>query len=197
MELQERVINQFHEHMGCAAYSAEQLPQDIAIAAQMLQQCFVQEGKILICGNGANAANGHHLSASLMNRYEQERPSLPAFNLAADGATMSAITRDSSFQDVFAKQITALGQQGDILVVLSEQGNCGNLIQAIQAAHDRNLQIISITGQDGGNMASLLDPDDVAIRIPSDNNVNILQLQLVTIHCLCDLIDFQLFGSNE
>jgi D-sedoheptulose 7-phosphate isomerase len=197
MELQERVINQFHEHMGCAAYSAEHLPQDIAIAAEMLHQCFIQEGKILICGNGANAANGHHFSAALLSRFKQERPSLPAFNLTADSTTMSAITRESSFQDVFAKQITALGQQGDILVVLSEQGNCGNLIQAIQAAHNRNLQVISITGQSGGDMATILDPDDVAIRIPSDNNTNILQLQLVTIHCLCDLIDFQLFGSNE
>jgi D-sedoheptulose 7-phosphate isomerase len=197
MELQERVINQFHEHMGCAAYSAEHLPQDIAIAAEMLHQCFIQEGKVLICGNGANAANGHHFSAALLSRFKQERPSLPAFNLTADSTTMSAITRESSFQDVFAKQITALGQQGDILVVLSEQGNCGNLIQAIQAAHDRNLQVISITGQSGGDMATILDPDDVAIRIPSDNNTNILQLQLVTIHCLCDLIDFQLFGSNE
>jgi D-sedoheptulose 7-phosphate isomerase len=197
MELQERVINQFHEHMGCAAYSAEHLPQDIAIAAEMLHQCFIQEGKILICGNGANAANGHHFSAALLSRFKQERPSLPAFNLAADSTTMGAITRESSFQDVFAKQITALGQQGDILVVLSEHGNCGNLIQAIQAAHNRNLQVISITGQSGGDMATILDPDDVAIRIPSDNNTNILQLQLVTIHCLCDLIDFQLFGSNE
>jgi D-sedoheptulose 7-phosphate isomerase len=197
MELQERVINQFHEHMGCAAYSAEHLPQDIAIAAEMLHQCFIQEGKVLICGNGANAANGHHFSAALLSRFKQERPSLPAFNLTADSTTMSAITRESSFQDVFAKQITALGQQGDILVVLSEQGNCGNLIQAIQAAHNRNLQVISITGQSGGDMATILDPDDVAIRIPSDNNTNILQLQLVTIHCLCDLIDFQLFGSNE
>jgi len=197
MELQERVINQFHEHMGCAAYSAEHLPQDISIAAQMLHQCFVQEGKLLICGNGANAANGHHLCAALLRFFEQERPSLPAFNLAADSTIMSAVTRDSSFQDVFAKQITALGQQGDILIVLSEQGNCGNLVQAIQAAHDRGLQVISITGQGGGDMATLLDPDDVAIRIPSDNNSNIIQLQLITLHCLCDLIDFQLFGSNE
>ena len=115
MELQERVINQFHEHMGCAAYSAEHLPQDIAIAAQMLHQCFIQEGKVLICGNGANAANGHHFSAALLSRFRQERPSLPAFNLAADSTTMSAVIRDSSFQDVFAKQITALGQQGDIV----------------------------------------------------------------------------------
>jgi D-sedoheptulose 7-phosphate isomerase len=109
---------------------------------------------------------------------------------------MSAIERDASFQEVYAKQITALGQQGDILVVLSDNGNCGNLIQAIQAAHDRLLQVICITGQNQGDMATVLDPDDVAIRIPSDNETNILQLQLVTIHCLCDLIDFQLFGSN-
>jgi D-sedoheptulose 7-phosphate isomerase len=132
----------------------------------------------------------------MLSRLEQERPSLPAFNLTADSTSISAITRDSSFQDVFAKQITALGQAGDILIVLSEQGNCGNLVQAIQAAHDRDLQVISITGQNGGDMAALLDHDDVAIRIPSDHNLNIIQLQLVTIHCLCDLIDFQLFGSN-
>jgi len=196
MELQERVINQFHEHMGCAAYSAEHLPQDIAIAAQMLHQCFIQEGKLLVCGNGANAANGHHMCAAMLSRLEQERPSLPAFNLTSDSTSISTITRDSSFQDVFAKQITALGQAGDILIVLSEQGNCGNLVQAIQAAHDCDLQVISITGQSGGDMAALLDPDDVAICIPSDHNLNIIQLQLVTIHCLCDLIDFQLYGSN-
>ena len=196
MELQERIISQFHYHMGCAAYSAEQLPKDVEIASQMLHECFIQEGKVLICGNGANAANAHHFCAALLSRFRQERPSLPAFNLSADSVTMSAIERDASFQEVYAKQITALGQQGDILVVLSDNGNCGNLIQAIQAAHDRLLQVICITGQNQGDMATVLDPDDVAIRIPSDNETNILQLQLVTIHCLCDLIDFQLFGSN-
>jgi D-sedoheptulose 7-phosphate isomerase len=197
MELQERVINHFHEHIGCVAESAECLPPDIAMASGMLLNCLLDDGKILVCGNGSNGANGQHFCANLLNRFQQERPSLPALNLAADSTSLTAIARDSTLQDIFATQVRALGHNNDILMALSDEGSCANVVQAMQAAHDRQMQVITITGATGGNMASLLYPDDIAILIPTTNRPTIYQLQLVILHSLCDLIDSQLFRSSE
>lgn len=197
MKFQERVIDHFHEHMGCMAESAERLTPDIAIASSMLLNCLLDDGKILVCGNGGNGANGQHFCASLLNRFQQERPSLPTLNLAADSVSLMAIAKDSTLQDIFATQVRALGQGNDILLALSDEGNCANVVQAMQAAHDRQMQVIIITGESGGNMASLLYPDDIAILIPTTNRPIIYQLQLVIIHSVCDLIEFQLFRSNE
>lgn len=156
----------------------------------------LNEGKILSCGNGGSAGDAQHFSSELLNRFERERPSLPAVALTTDSSTITSIANDYSHNEVF-QQIRALGQPGDVLLAISTSGNSANVIQAIQAAHDREMLVVALTGRDGGGMASLLLPEDVEIRVPSKITARIQEVHLLAIHCLCDLIDRQLFGSEE
>ena len=157
----------------------------------------LNEGKILSCGNGGSAGDAQHFSSELLNRFERERPSLPAVALTTDSSTITSIANDYSYNEIFSKQIRALGQPGDVLLAISTSGNSANVIQAIQAAHDREMTVVALTGRDGGGMASLLLPEDVEIRVPAKVTARIQEVHLLTIHCLCDLIDSQLFGSEE
>ena len=124
----------------------------------------LNEGKILSCGNGGSAGDAQHFSSELLNRFERERPSLPAVALTTDSSTITSIANDYSYNEVFSKQIRALGQPGDVLLAISTSGNSANVIQAIQAAHDREMLVVALTGRDGGGMASLLLPEDVEIQ---------------------------------
>ena len=149
------------------------------------------------CGNGGSAGDAQHFSSELLNRFERERPSLPAIALTTDTSTITSIANDYSYNEIFSKQIRALGQPGDVLLAISTSGNSANIIQAIQAAHDREMIVVALTGRDGGGMASLLLPEDVEIRVPANVTARIQEVHLLAIHCLCDLIDSQLFGSEE
>ena len=159
--------------------------------------CLLNEGKILTCGNGGSAGDAQHFSSELLNRFERERPSLPALALTTDSSTITSIANDYSYDEIFSKQIRALGQPGDVLLAISTSGNSGNVLQAIQAAHDRDMLVVALTGRDGGAMASLLLPEDSEIRVPARSTARIQEVHLLAIHCLCDLIDRQLFGSEE
>ena len=152
---------------------------------------------MLSCGNGGSAGDAQHFSSELLNRFERERPSLPAIALTTDSSTITSIANDYSYNEIFSKQIRALGQPGDVLLAISTSGNSANIIQAIQAAHDREMIVVALTGRDGGDMASLLLPEDVEIRVPAKVTARIQEVHLLAIHCLCDLIDSQLFGSEE
>ncbi len=200
MELQDRIIRHFHESLDLKAHTIEECGELIEHAGQLLFQCLVSEGKILCCGNGGSAALAQHFSSLLLNRYTQERPGLPAISLTADCATLSAIASDASFSDVYSKQIRALGQPGDLLLTLSPTGRSNNLIQAIQAAHDRDMQVIALTGGDcgeSGDFAALLTPEDVEICIHSPSTALVHEVHLLIIHTLCDLVEHQLFGGIE
>ena len=133
----------------------------------------------------------------MLNRFERERPSLPAIALTTDSSTITSIANDYSYEEVFSKQIRALGQEGDVLLAISTSGNSANVVQAIHAAHDRNMHVVALTGKDGGQIAPLLLPDDVEIRVPSNVTARVQEVHLLVIHSLCDLIDHQLFGSEE
>src|SRR5699024_7037071 len=146
------------------------------------------DGTLLACGNGGAAGDAQHFSSEMLIRFERERPSLPALALTTDSSTITSIANDYSYEEVFAKQIRALGQQGDILLAISTSGNSANVVQAIHAAHDRNMKIVALTGRDGGAMAPLLQPDDIEIRVPSSVTARIQEVHLLAIHCLCDLI---------
>lgn len=132
-----------------------------------------------------------------MNRFERERPSLPALALTTDTSTLTSIANDYTYNEVFSKQIRALGQPGDVLLAISTSGNSANIVQAIQAAHDRDMTVVALTGRDGGDMASLLGQDDCEIRVPATSTARIQEVHLLVIHCLCDLIDEQLFGGID
>ncbi|MEC6824223.1 phosphoheptose isomerase [Photobacterium piscicola] len=187
----------FTESIQTQIAAAEALPDAISKAAQVMVQSLLNGNKILSCGNGGSAANAQQLASCLINRFEIERPSLPALALTADNTVLTAIANDYHHDEVFSKQVRALGQTGDILLVLSTSGNSKNIIKAMEAALARDMNIIALTGKDGGEMAGLLGVQDVEIRIPSQRTVRIQEGHLLTIHCLCDLIDQVLFPHNE
>ncbi len=196
MELQQRIIDHFHQSLDLKAHVIESLGPHIAHAGEQLFHCLVSEHKVLCCGNGGSAALAQHFCALLLNHYQHERPGLPAMALGTDSATLSAIADDSNFSDVYSKQIRALGQPGDILLTLSPDGRSASLIQAIQAAHDRGMTVIALSGGDGGDIGSLLSSDEIDIRIPSTSTALVHEIHLTVIHALCDLIEHQLFGGH-
>lgn len=192
--MSQRVYNLFQQSVEAKMQVGEELAPLIEAASDKLVQCLLEEKKVLICGNGASAAISQVFTSCLLDRYEKERPGLPAIWLGSNIATYTAIASDTSYSDVFAKPIRALGQEGDILVVFSSSGNSNNLIQAVAAAHDRNLSVIAITGRDGGDIASLLDNNDIEICASVNSRGRIHEIHLLTVFCLCDLIDHKLFG---
>jgi D-sedoheptulose 7-phosphate isomerase len=195
--MDQRVITLFHESIEAKMQAGEELAPRIASASQAIVEALLNEKKILTCGNGISAALAQTLTASLINRFEQERPSLPAIHLGSDITSQTAIARDYSFNEIYAKQVRALGNPGDILVIISSDGNPSNLLQAISAAHDKEIQVIALTGRDGGDTAALLDTRDIELRAPLVAKPRIHEVHLLTIFCLCDLIDQQLFGGFQ
>lgn len=189
-----RVYKLFQQSVEAKMQVGEDLAPVIANASEALSQCLLNEKKLLICGNGASAAIAQIFSSCLLDRYEKERPGLPAIWLGSNIATYTSIASDSSHNEVFAKPIRALGQAGDILVVISTSGNSSNLIQAVAAAHDRDIKVIAITGRDGGDMASILNSNDIEICASINSRGRIHEIHLLTIFCLCDLIDNKIFG---
>lgn len=197
MDMQTRILQLFQASIEAKRQAMEVLAPSIEQASQLMVNSLLNEGKILTCGNGGSAGDAQHFSSELLNRFERERPSLPALALTTDSSTLTSIANDYSYTEVFSKQIRALGRSGDVLLAISTSGQSANVIQAIQAAHDRDMQVVALTGRDGGNMASLLLPEDVEIRVPARSTARIQEVHLLVIHCLCDLIDNQIFGSEE
>lgn len=194
--MQDRIIGHFGSSIETKTYAAEVLPPFIEHAAQIMVNCLIREGKILTCGNGGSAGDAQHFSSELLNRFERERPGLPAIALTTDSSTITSIANDYSYNEVFSKQIRALGNAGDVLLAISTSGNSANVVQAIQAAHERDMIVVALSGKDGGDMAAVLTDNDVEIRVPSKITARIQEVHLLVIHCLCDLIDHSLFGDE-
>jgi D-sedoheptulose 7-phosphate isomerase len=167
----------------------------IADSALAIADCIVSDHKILSCGNGGSAADAQHFSSELLNRFEMERPGLPALALTTDSSTLTSIANDYQFADVFAKQVRALGQPGDMLLAISTSGGSANIVNAIDAAHDRDMNVLLLSGRDGGQAALSLNSRDLEIRVPAESTARIQEVHIVIIHCLCDLIDKQLTGQ--
>lgn len=197
MHFQERIGQHFQDSIDTKNLAKAMITAEIEQASDVMVTSLLSGGKILTCGNGGSAGDAQHFSSELLNRFERERPSLPAIALTTDSSTVTSIANDYSYNEIFSKQIRALGNSGDVLLAISTSGNSANVVQAIQAAHDREMRVVALTGKDGGDMASLLQPEDIEIRVPSDVTARIQEVHLVVIHCLCDLIDWQLFGPLE
>ncbi len=193
--MEQRVITLFHESIEATMQTGEALAPQIARASEVMVEALLNGHKILTCGNGVSAAQAQILTSSLVHRFEQERPSLPAFNLGADMITQTAIASDGGGNDIYAKPLRALGQEGDVLVLITSTGNAGSLLQAISAAHDRDIRVIALTGGEGGDAAALLDHRDIELRVALPSAIRIHEVHLLTIFCLCDLIDQHLFGG--
>jgi D-sedoheptulose 7-phosphate isomerase len=172
------------------------LPASIAQAGQLMVQALLTDGKILSCGNGGSAGDAQHFSSELLNRFERERPALPAIALSTDTSTLTSIANDYSYDEIFSKQVRALGRAGDVLLAISTSGNSRNVLEAIKVAHQRQMKVVALTGREGGKLRELLQDGDVEICVPSTITARIQEVHLLAIHCLCDLIDNQLFGGE-
>ena len=197
MDLHHRVAEHFAQSIEAKQRSAEAIAPAIHDAAETMLQSLLAGGKILSCGNGGSAGDAQHFSAELLNRFEKERPGLPAIAISTDPSTLTAIANDYDYNEIFSKQVSALGTDGDILLAISTSGNSANVIAAIEAAHERGMRVVAMTGKDGGKIASVLSEADTEIRVPSERTARIQEVHLVVIHCLCDLIDTYLFGEDE
>jgi D-sedoheptulose 7-phosphate isomerase len=197
MELADRIGRHFQDSIAIKQQSLEVLIEPIHRAGEALVNSLLNNGKILSCGNGGSAGDAQHFSAELLNRFEKERPGLPAIALTTDSSTLTAIANDYSYEEIFSKQVSALGQAGDVLLAISTSGNSANVAAAMKAAQEREMLTVVLSGNDGGTMASLLGEQDIEIRVPSRRTARIQEVHLVVIHCLCDFIDTQLFGGDE
>ncbi len=196
MDISARIKSLFNASIETKMQAAEQLPSTIAQAAELMVQCLLLGNKVLSCGNGGSACDAQHFSSEMLNRFEHERPSLPAIALSTDMATITSIANDYDYDEIYAKQVRALGAANDVLVAISTSGNSQNILNAIAAAHDRGLKVVALTGREGGALASQLYPDDIEIRVPSQSTARIQETHLLVIHCLCDIIDLRLFGHG-
>lgn len=194
MNVTDRVRQHFTDSIQTKILAADTLTEVIAQGANVMVQALLNGHKILSCGNGGSAGDAQHFSAELLNRFEVERPGLPAIALTTDTSTITSIANDYSYNEIFSKQVKALGQNGDVLLAISTSGNSRNVLQAIHAAHDRGLRVVALTGRNGGEMPAVLNSNDIEVRVPAESTARIQETHLLIIHCFCDLIDYQLFG---
>jgi D-sedoheptulose 7-phosphate isomerase len=192
----ERIQQHFRESATVQREATDTLAFPIAAAIDVLFGALANGSRILACGNGGSAANAQRLVATLVGQFERERPGLPAISLDANALTLTAIGNSSAFEEIYSKQVRALGQAGDVLVVISTSGNSVNLLAAIQEAHEREMFVIALTGSGGGVISEVLADTDIQICVPSERAARIQEVHLLTIHCLCDGIDAMLLGDE-
>jgi D-sedoheptulose 7-phosphate isomerase len=194
MDLIQRINQHFAESAKVKTEAAAVLAEPLSRAAERMVQCLMNDGKILACGNGGSAADAQHFAAELLNRFEMERPGLAALALTTDSSTLTSIANDYDYDQVFSKQVRALGQPNDLLLAISTSGNSRNVLEAVQAAHDRQMGVIALTGKSGGIMGKLLAREDIHLCVPHPNTARIQEVHILCLHCLCDAIDCMLLG---
>ncbi|TDJ47164.1 MAG: phosphoheptose isomerase [Gammaproteobacteria bacterium] len=190
----QRILKHFEESIEVKRESMSTLGNAIASATESMTAALNGGGKILSCGNGGSAGDAQHFSAEMLNRFERERPGLPAIALTADSSTLTAIANDYAYEQIFSKQVLALGNANDCLLAISTSGNSPNVLAAVHAAHEKEMRVVALTGRDGGSTAQALKDADIEIRVPSMRTARIQEVHLVVIHCLCDGIDQAIFG---
>lgn len=195
MSAADSIRRHFEDSIAVKQASLAVLVPPIAAAAGLLVESLRSDGKILSCGNGGSAGDAQHFAAELLNRFEMERPGLAAIALSTDTSTLTSIANDYSYEQIFSKQLSALGRAGDTLLAISTSGNSANVVAAVHAAHERGMRVIGLTGRDGGKLAVALRDGDIEIRVPAERTARIQEVHLVVIHCLCDAIDQALFAG--
>lgn len=195
--MQEKIRQLFNDSIDTKLAALDTLPPAIEDAARLLVESLQSKGKILTCGNGGSAADAQHFSSELLNRFDRDRPSLAAMALTTDASTVTSIANDYQYTEIFSKQIKGLGQPNDILMVISTSGNSENIINAVYAAHSKGMRVIALTGRDGGELTRILKSTDIELRVPGTNTARIQEVHILVIHCLCELIDNLMFGSES
>ncbi len=196
MDLTNRIRQHFDDSAQTKLQTKNTLAQPIADAAQAMVACLVNDGKILSCGNGGSAADAQHFAAELINRFEIERPGLAAIALTTDSSVLTSIANDYDFSQIFSRQVRGLGMTGDVLLAISTSGNSINVVEAIHAAHDREMRVVALTGRAGGAMGEILGPNDIHICVDAQSTARIQEVHLLILHCLCDSIDHLLLGGE-
>lgn len=192
MDNKQRIEQHFFDSAQLKLTASASLAPCIERASEHLLKGLRCRNKVLSCGNGGSAADAQHFASELVNRFERERPGLPAIALTTDTSALTSIANDYHYEFVFSRQVQALGNPGDILLAISTSGNSASIVRAIEAAHTHGMRIIALTGRDGGKIAPLLTEHDVEIRVPANNTARIQEVHLLVIHCLCDLLDHNL-----
>ncbi len=196
-QLASRVAAHFAESANLKLAAAQALADPVARAGSLLAAALKTGGKALACGNGGSAADAQHFAAELVNRFEMERPPLAAIALSTDTSTLTSIANDYSYEQVFAKQVRAIGRRGDVLLAISTSGNSANVALAVAAAQELGIRVVALTGNGGGKIAAMMQAGDVQICVPHKKTARIQEVHLLVLHCLCDGIDFQLFGRKN
>jgi D-sedoheptulose 7-phosphate isomerase len=196
IDLAARVSRHFSDSAQTKLAAIDALAPRIVRATQVMVQCLMANGKILACGNGGSAADAQHFAAEMLNRFERERPGLAAMALTTDASTLTSIANDYDYVQVFSKQVLALGQPNDVLLAISTSGNSPNVVAAVQAAHEREMKVVALTGRGGGEIGRRLAAGDVNVCVPHDQTARIQEVHLLTLHCLCDGIDCLLLGME-
>ena len=195
--LEQRIQQHFIDSADLKYQSAEALSKPIAAAVQAMLACVTSGGKVLACGNGGSAADAQHFAAEFVGRFERERPELGAIALTTDSSILTAIANDYAFNAIFSKQVRALGQPGDVLLAISTSGNSANVLAAVDAAHEREMSVVALTGRGGGQMGHLMRETDVHICVPHERTARIQEVHLLVLHCICEGVDTQLLGEQE
>jgi len=195
MNLIEIIEKNFAEAITTKQRTLEKSQNSITLAAQLMTHSLLSGGKILSCGNGGSAGIAQLFSSKMLNRFQMERPGLPAIALSTDTSILTSIANDYSYDQIFSRQVSALGQDTDILLTITTSGNSGNIVTAIDTAHERHIKVIALTGQNGGEVSARLHQDDIEIRVDSDSPIRIQETHLLVLHCLGDLVDSQLMGA--
>jgi len=195
MEINNRIIQHFSDSADIKHKVKNELAKPIAAAAQIFFDCVTNDGKILCCGNGGSAADSQHFAAELLNRFEKERPGLACIALTTDSSVLTSIANDYEYNLIFSKQVRALGLPKDSLLAISTSGNSANVVAAIHAAHERDMRVVALTGRNGGEMGRILRPNDVLICVNTQSTARIQEVHLLSLHCMCDVIDYLLLGE--
>ncbi len=195
MNLTQIIEDNFSDSISCKQSTLQKNSNAIILASQLMTHSLISGGKILTCGNGGSAGEAQLFSSKMLNRFQMERPGLPAITLSTDTSILTSIANDYSYDQIFSRQIAALGQSEDLLLLITTSGNSGNLVSAVKTAHERGMRVIALTGQSGGEVSARLTHEDVEIRVECDSPLRIQETHLLVIHCLGDLVDAQLLGG--
>lgn len=196
MNLEERLRGHFEASIQAKRDTQAAMLPTLVRASRHMADCLKAGHKVLACGNGGSAADAQHFAAELTGRYERERPGLPGIAITTDTSALTAIGNDYSYNDIFSKQVHALGQPGDLLLAISTSGNSGNVVKAMEAAHARQMSVLALTGKDGGEMARRLGPADIELRAAHQVTARIQEVHILFLHCLCDAVDEILFPRH-